>query len=382
MPAIQAYDFVNDMIDNISYTGKHVANTADLVAFGESVLADPLLKESVYDYLYDRIGKTVIAIDTAPDPNERGILYEEYEYGAILQKLSFAMQDAEVASEWDIEHPQNPYELVRKEGIIAKYFTRKINAWAWTDVIYDRQLREAFINPQSLDGFTSALFTRMSNSRKLSEQALIDAAIGTLIAVIYTEATALTPGVNAARRVRHLLTEYNTAMGTSLTDTTSMQNANYLEYVRKQIEIDKKNLNRLTKLYNDGSVARRSTEGDLKLDLSVELTESYAKFYGDTYNDKYVQLPKHTPVVNWGIATDPRKVSINYTAQGEEAGTDVTVGKILGLMYDKDAVACTFQHQRNVSKVDEWNERVCTKAEAERSFMCDPSENAILYLND
>lgn len=376
MPAIQAYDFVNDLIDNSTYTGQHVSDVAGLVAFGEDLQTDPALKEQVYNYLYDRIGKTINAIDTAPDPNRRNVLVDEYLFGAILQKISFKMQNAETASEWDIEHPQNPYEVVRKEGIIAKYFHRNINAFAWVDVIYDRQLREAFINAGALDGFTSALMTRMENARRTSEQGLIDVAIATMIAAIYAEATAATPGVNASRRVRHLLTEFNRTYGTSLTSDDAYMNQNYLDYVRQQIEIDRKNLDRLTRLYNDGSVERRSSADSLNLDLSVRLTEAYNKYYGDTFNERYVQLPKYYEVVNWGIATKPESIAVELDEVNYE------LDHILGVMYDRDACVCTFQHSRNVSKVDEWNERVVTKSESERSFICDPSENVIVYFND
>lgn len=376
MSAAQIYSVVNTIANNIKYTGDTVVDVTSFLKFGETALSDPLMTESVYNTLIDVIGKTMIAIDEAEE-DERGIVVDSFEYGSILQKLSFQLQNAESSSEWDIANPENPYEEVAKNGVIQKFFEQTIPTFSYKDVAYDTQLREAFRSPESLAGFIDALYTRMRNAYRIAKNGLSDAAVGGLMAAIYEDATALTPGANAGRRVRHLLTEYNTAMGESLTEGKSLADENYLDFVRKQIRIDQKNLNKMTKLYNDGSVERRTTEADLKLDLSVALTASYAKYYGDTYNENYVQLPKHTEIVNWGIATKPQTVKV--TLDGEAT---TTIEHILGVMYDKDAVVATMDRSRFVSIYDQWNDRNVFKLTANRRYIADPSENVVIYLND
>lgn len=376
MPASQIYSVVNKIAKNVGYTGSDVVDISTFIAFGETALSDTLMTEGVYSTLLDLIGKTIFAIDEAEDEG-RGIVIDSFEYGSILQKLSFALQDSESSSEWDPEHPENPYDEIAKGGIVQKFFEQYIPTWSYKDVAYDVQLREAFRSPESLSGFTDALYIRMKNAYKLAKVGLADAAVGALMGAVMDEATALTPGVNASRRVRYLLGEYNTLFGKSLTNETSMQDADYLDWVRKQIIIDRKNLNKLTKLYNDGSVHRRTPETDVRLDLSIRLTSSYAKYWGDTFNDSYVKLPKHNEIVNWGLATDPEKVKISV-----DGVNTTTISKILGVMYDKDAVVATLDRERFVSKYDEWNDRNVFKLTANRRYIVDPSENAILYLND
>lgn len=377
MGAAQIYGIVNKIAANVSYTGSNVIDTTSFLAFASATLSNPLMTESVYSAMYDLIGKTVIAIDEAED-DERGIVVDAFEYGSILQKFSFQNQSAETSSEWDIANPENPYEEVRKEGIIQSFFEQYIPTFTWKDVSYTEQLKEAFRGPEALAGFTDALYTRMRNAYKIAKNGLSDAAIGGLMGTIYADSTAQTPGVNAARRVRHLLTEYNAKFDPDLTADTALANSNYLEYVRKAIIIDKLNLNKMNKLYNDGSVERRTTEAELKLDLSVALTASYQKFYGDTYNENYVMLPKHNEIVNWGIATDPQKVKVSL----DGGTTTTTIANILGFMYDKDAVVATMDKSRFVSMYDQWNDRNVFKLTANRRYIADPSENAIIYLND
>lgn len=377
MPAKQIYQTVNTIAGNLGYTGSTVVDVTTFTAFAADALSDSLKTESVYAELYDLIGKTVIAIDEAEE-EDRNIVVDAFEYGSIVQKISFASQASQSSSEWDIAHPENPYAVTRKEGIIQKLFEQYIPTFSWEDVSYADQLKEAFRGPESLAGFTDALYTRMRNAYKIAKLGLADAAVGGLMALVYEDCTADTPGANAGRRLRHLLTEYNTKFGTELTDDTSLQNTNYLEWVRKQIIIDQKNINKLTKLYNDGTVERRTKDTDLNLDLSIRLTSSYAKFWGDTFNEKYVQLPKHNEIVNWGIATAPETVKVSI-----DGGTSTTtIAKILGFMYDRDAVVATMDRSRFVSIYDQWNDRNVFKLTANRRYIADPSENTIIYLND
>lgn len=378
MGATQIYSVVNTIANNIGYTGATVVDVSSFVAFGQNGITGNV--ESVYNTLIDIIGRTIYAIDEADDEDD-GIVVDAFEYGAILQKLSFTTQAAETSSMWDIASPQNPYTITGNSGIVQKFFEQTIPAFAWVDVSYDRQLREAFRSPESLAGFTDALYIRMRNAYKIAKKGLAKNAKGSLMATIYNDTT----DANYSRRVRHLLTEYNTDYGTSLTSDTSYADAGYKEYVRKTILIDKENLNEMTHLYNtigaSGSevpIDRRSTEDDIRLDLSIAFTASFDKYYGDTFNEEYVQLPKHRKMVNWGIATSPAEVKV--TLDGGQTTTDIT--NVLGFMYDKDGVVATMDNVRFISIYDEWNARTCFKLDGERRYINDPTENAIIYLND
>lgn len=371
MPVVQNYATINTIANNIGYTGQTVVDVTTFTAFAQAALTGA--KESVYGELYDLIGRTLIAIDEAKE-DERRIIVDSFEYGSILQKISFANQAAESSSEWDIANPEDPYDEVAKTGIVAEYFENKIPTFSWKDVAYDVQLREAFRTPESLMGFMDALFQRMRNAYTIAKNGLSDAAIGALVGSLASATTA----PNYARRVRFLLTEFNTTYGTSYTSADAYGHPDYLEYIRKTILIDKANLDRMTKLYNTGTVERRSTEEDLALDLSIALTASFAKFWGDTYNESFVKLPKHNEVVNWGIATSPAEVKVSL--DGGTTTTDVT--NIIGLMRDRDAVVATMDRSRFVNFYDQWNDRNCFKLTANRRYICDPSENAILYINE
>lgn len=379
MPATQIYSIVNTIANNLQYTGASVVDASSFAAFASSVINGSV--EPVYNELYNLIGRTVIAIDEAED-DERGIVVDAFEYGSILQKLSYITQQSQKNSDYDISSPENPYTVTGKSGIVQRFFEQTIPTFSWEDVAYDKQIREAFHSPERLAGFIDGLYTRMYNAYKVAKLGLSDAAIGALIAHVYSGTTDL----NYTRRVRKLFTEFTTTYTdyASMTKDEAYITPAYLEYVRKTIITDKKNLNKLTHLYNDigasGSevpIDRRTKEDELHLDLSLNLTTSYAKYYGDTFNEQYVQFPKHKEIVNWGVATDPQKVVISLDA----GQTTITVSDILGAMYDKDAVVATMDRSRFVNIYDQWNDRNVFKLAADRRYVVDPTENAIIYLN-
>ena len=379
MPATQIYSIVNTIATNLQYTGSTVVDASSFAAFASSVINGSV--EPVYSELYNLIGRTIVAVDEAED-DERGIVVDSFTYGSILQKLSFISQQAQTNSDYDIASPENPYTVTGKTGIVQKFFEQTIPTFCWEDVAYDKQIREAFHSPETLAGFIDGLYTRMYNAYKVAKLGLSDAAIGALVATVYNDST----DMNYSRRVRNLFTEFTTTYTdyASMTKDEAYITPAYLEYVRKQIITDKKNLNKLTHLYNtigaSGSevpIDRRSTDADLQLDISLNLATSYAKYYGDTFNEQYVQFPRHNEVVNWGVATSPQEVVISI----DGGQTTITVSDILAAMYDKDAVVATMDRSRFVNMYDQWNDRNVFKLAADRRYVVDPTENAIIYLN-
>lgn len=379
MPASQIYPVVNTIAKNLQGSNQTVVDPSGFAVFASNTISGSL--EPVYSTINNLIGRTLIAIDEAEE-DERGIIVDSFEYGSILRKLSYISQDSQSNSDYDIQNPESPYAVQPKSGIVQKFFEQTIPTFSYEDVQYDKQLREGFHDPESLAGFLNGLYTRMYNEYQISKNGLSDAAIGALVAHIVAGST----DGNYSRRVRHLLTEFNTIFGTTYAnEDVAMADPKYLDFIRKVIITDQKNLNKLTHLYNEigatGSevpIDRRTKIDELNLDISLKVATSYQKFWGDTFNDQYVQFPKHNEIVNWGIATAPESVKI--TLDGGQ--TTTTVSKIIGVMYDKDAVVATMDRSRFVNIYDQWNDRNVFKLAADRRYIVDPTENAIIYLND
>lgn len=370
----QIYNIVNSLND-MSTTGiEQIVDHSSFVAFAEALDEIDNLKDHVYGKLWDTIGKVVIAIDEY-EPSNRRINIDSFEFGALLSKISFELQDSSNDSDWIFPQATNPYTITPKNGIHNSIFQKKIGVFEYSDVIVNRQINSAFHDERELAGFIEGLYTRMRNARNLAIENLENVAIGAL--AMKTKET----DVNSARRNRHLLTEYKAlnsgnAQIQALTSTTCKTDFGFLTYLVTEMWIVLPFIAKLTKMYNDGSVERFTKKDDLVVEMVSQIA-TYIDVYlkSNTYHDDLIKLPNYNEVPYWENPTDP--YSVKY---GEE--DDDTISNIVAIMRDKDAVATTLQYERTVSKYDEWNDRTPIKMTAERSYMVDDSENSIIWYCD
>ena len=97
MPQAQIYSMVNTIANNINYTGSTVVDTSSFVAFGQAVLSDPALTESVYNKMYDLIGRTLIAIDEAEDEELEKLISEASSAGSSAEDIGSETEGEEAA---------------------------------------------------------------------------------------------------------------------------------------------------------------------------------------------------------------------------------------------------------------------------------------------
>lgn len=213
------------------------------------------------------------------------------------------------------------------------------------------QLETAFLNPEELLRYNAAAVQALSNDREgwaeSMRRGLIINAMGALAAEGQTG------------RVVHLLTEYNTATGQSLTATDVRLPANYAPFMRwvyarlgelkdRFRENNTLYTTQLSALTTDGWYILRHTPADrLKIKmLSSELHHMRASVLSTTYNADYLNLDGVEGVAYWQTPATPDSFSVKpvYTqADGTQAiaGSAVTASGILGIMYDEDFVGCT-----------------------------------------
>lgn len=372
----QIAPIVNDIIDNLSMNTPKVIDTRTYVNFAQDVLSIEGQFDIVYNEILDKITKTAIAIRLF-ESKESDILVDEQEYGTGIEKISFEIVDAENNSSYT--SPQNPYTVSPKSGIHVEYFQTEMGTFSFVDVEETKKLRLNFLNPQALAGFMSGLYTRMQNARNMSIDGLCIYAKNALYASVYND----TENVNYSNRVRKVLSEYNNLFGTNLTAESAIYNADFKRWLNAEWKLAKLTLaNRNTKLFNDGSVERHTTEEYLHFDISARVATQYDVLYSDTFSPEYAMIPRHKEVVDFGEASNPNLVRVTIPGTGEEveSGVTVTIPYLIGAMYDHDAVFATFVNDRFVSIYDQWNDRTPFKMEADRRFCVSKSENCILWV--
>lgn len=209
--------------------------------------------------------------------------------------------------------------------------------------VYQDQLDTAFRNPAEFGSFITGLMQNLSNKH---EQRLEHIARLTLANFIGAKITA------DSDNVIHLLTEYNTETGLSLTSTTVMQPDNYkpfMQWVYGRIaSLTSMMRNRSAKFHMNvsaGDIMRHTP-----YDKQVVFTLAKYKFsmeamvLADTYHDNYLKMASTEAIDFWQDIDSPDtiKVTPNYIdADGKvvKASEAVEQADVFGVIFDEEACA-------------------------------------------
>ena len=368
----QIYGTINEIANNMQYTGDTVVDTTTFADFGKHVLSSDVNRETFYNILVDRIGRTAFAIR---EYKAQGldIRVDAFTFGAIYQKIRFGHKESDDSSSWN-NSGDNPYTVESNTKLVQNLYNGKLGTFSYVDIIYDHQLESAFTSPVQMGSFFNSLYTNIYNELESSSYGLELYTLNSLIGALYSNATT-TPN-----RCRKVLTEYNTLFSTELTSANALTNKSFLDWLQKELKKAKDNMRQLTRNYNDGSVNTHTDESNLSFYVLNDVAYSYDTYYSEKFNAEFVKLPRYKALVNFGQSTHPDvvKVSIDINNTGET--TPITVNNVIGVMCDKDACVCTLDRQREISMYDKWNARTPIKVEADRRYMVDLTENAILWV--
>ena len=368
----QIYSTINEIANNMQYTGNTVVDTTTFADFGKHVLSSDNNRETFYNILVDRIGRTAFAIR---EYKAQGldIRVDAFTFGAIYQKIRFGHKESEDSSSWN-NSGDNPYTVVSNTKLIQNLYNGKLGTFSYVDIIYDHQLESAFASPTQMGSFFNSLYTNIYNELESSSYGLELYTLNSLIGALYSNFET-TP-----KRCRKVLTEYNTLFTKELTSENALTDKAFLDWLQKEFKKAKDNMKQLTRNYNDGSVNTHTDENNLSFYILNDVAYSYDTYYSEKFNAEFVKLPRYKSLVNFGQASNPDVVKVSIDINNTGVSTEVTVNNVIGIMCDKDACVCTLDREREISMYDKWNARTPIKVEADRRYIIDLSENAILWV--
>lgn len=368
----QIYATINDIANNMQYTGNTVVDTTTFADFGKHVLSSDVNRETFYNMLVDRIGRTAFAIR---EYKAQGldIRVDAFTFGAIYQKIRFGHKESEDSSSWN-NSGDNPYTVVSNTKLIQNLYSGKLGTFSYVDIIYDYQLESAFTSPVQMGSFFNSLYTNIYNELESSGYGLELYTLNSLIGALYSN-SGTTP-----KRCRKVLTEYNALFTKELTSENALTDKAFLDWLQKEFKKAKDNMKQLTRNYNDGSVNTHTDENNLSFYILNDVAYSYDTYYSEKFNAEFVKLPRYKSLVNFGLASNPDVVKVSIDINNTGVPAEVTVNNVIGVMCDKDACVCTLDREREISMYDKWNARTPIKVEADRRYMIDLSENGILWV--
>lgn len=322
-------------------------------------------RDSVMNAISNILGRTIFSIRPY-SAKMTGLAFDTFRWGSMMRKLSIADSDWEddAAYEYPVFYDATQTPPDGEGGSVDRWTIKKPNILqtnfygqsVYSDhmTITEDQLETAFTGPDQLGSFLSLLMTNLSNRLEMSNEALRRGLVCNAIGALYDE--------NDTNRVIHLLTEYNGLTGAGLDGQTVFAPANFGAFTKWVYS----RVAEITDLFTANStmfqtqitgkpILRHTPYEDQRVYLFAPYQrQTEARVIADTFHDNYLRYSDVETIPFWqSIDTrDTVKVTPSYvdtTGTLVTPASAVTVEKVFGLIFDRDAMGMTILDRRVLS---------------------------------
>ena len=348
-------------------TGQTVLTPTDTGSFVS--VAQILLRadrDIVMNTISSMVGRTIFAIrgqqDTLPD-----LTFDSFRWGNVMRKLSIADDDwqDDPAYAWPnaYDSTQTPPSgngestdpwTIKKPNILQTNF---YGASVYFDemTIYEDQIETAFSGPEQLGSFLSLIMTNLSNRLNRSNMGLKRGLLANAVGALNQE--------NQSGRVIHLLSEYNTLTGLSLTYQDVFQEANFGAFIKWAYS----RIAEAAALFAEPSLKYQTviTGKPIVRNTPLDMLQVYlfnpmlqqvsARVLANTYHENFLTYSNVKAIPYWQSITDNERDHVKVTPMFTDTSgalataTAQDVEHVMGLLFDPDAMGMTILDRRVLS---------------------------------
>ena len=348
-------------------TGQTVLTPTDTGSFVS--VAQILLRadrDIVMNTISSMVGRTLFAIrgqqDTLPD-----LTFDSFRWGNVMRKLSIADDDwqDDPAYAWPnaYDASQTPPSgdgqstdpwTIKKPNILQTNF---YGASVYFDemTIYEDQIETAFSGPEQLGRFLSLIMTNLSNRLNRSNMGLKRGLLANAIGALNQE--------NQSGRVIHLLAEYNTLTGLSLTYQDVFQEANFGAFIKWAYS----RIAEAAALFAEPSLKYQTviTGKPIVRNTPLDMLQVYlfnpmlqqvsARVLANTYHENFLTYSNVKAIPYWQSINDNARDHVKVTPMFTDTSgalataTEQDVEHVMGLLFDPDAMGMTILDRRVLS---------------------------------
>lgn len=326
--------------------------------------ADPILNA-----LSQMWGRTIFSVRPY-SAMFRGLEMSMERWGNATRKISIADKaledDARFAYPVGYDSTQTPatgdgksvdmYALNKPDTLQTNFYGQAVYENSYT--IFRDNLDTAFSDPAEFMRFVSMVgqnrADKLEQYRETISRGLLANYAGSLIAE------------GQDTRIIHLLTEYNTLTGLSLTAQSVYQPDNFAPFMRwvfSRVVVLSKMMRERSEMYqtviNNKHVMRHTPADRLKVYMYTPAMEQMTAMVNSiTYNDELTKYADFEPVNYWQSIETPDSISVNptyttttgavATKTGQSGSAGVEQAGIFGLLFDEDALG--------YAQVNAWNQ--------------------------
>lgn len=300
-----------------------VLDTSTLVSLGNLVLSSSNNTEAFLNTLIQRVGRTIYSYRRYR--NKLGdMMLNDFEYGAILQKIKVRMPQAEKDESFDLENGKSvDHYKVNKPDVEQKLFVTR-TPYEFHITIQRATLKEAFLSVEGVNNLIGIIIGEVRNAIEYSLENLGRDTIANYIA----EAD--------GSRVIDLLTLWKGLNPDStLTAESALYDEAFLRFAIGKIKQVIKKMSDMSVTYSGGDIERFTPDDDIRIKIWADFeTNLETQVQWAAFNDKYVSLNGFQELNYWQSEKSPTTVQVKRASDGEET----TVTNVVAIVHDRDAL--------------------------------------------
>lgn len=354
----------------------NISNNADFISAAQTALLTG--KDPVINAISQTWKRTVFAARPYNQPLA-SLAMPMDRYGNALRKLSpeaADMIDNEAflyPAAYDTTEPDpfgdgqsvDMYKIKKQKVLQTNFYGSATYAQWYT--IFERQFDVAFSGAEEFVQFMSMLMTERRNDRERFEEGKARLLQLNYIAALLDE--------NKPERVVHLLTEYNTLTGQSLSASDVMQASNFEAFIRWMysrirtlVGLMRSSSNKFQTVITGHPILRHTDPENCRVALYRPFLEMIRSMVlSNLYNADMMTLPTYEAIDFWQSIDNPQAINTtpvytDTTGAVKTATAAVTNNTVIGVIHDRDALGYALLDDRvlvspyNIAG-EYWNEK-------------------------
>lgn len=324
-----------------------VTDTSSFVSAATTVLL------TGYDTLLTAISQVLSRTIFSARPYDakfKGLMVTPERFGNHTRKINYIDDDFVDSDAFKLENGKSVDMFkVNKPQVVQTNFYG-FNTYSKYKTIYDEQLDMSLQGLEDWAQFLNGLMVTINNQIEQVHENVARATIANFIG-----------GINIANPtcVVHLLTEYNTLTGQTLTVNDIYKSDNFIAFVRwlySRIEVISNRLTERTQLWHvniDGNVINRHTpKSKQKVYLYNDfMAQARTMVLSDLFQKDSMKMVDYEAINFWQSIDSPDKIDVTPVYTKAADGTLVTgeeqqINKVLGVIFDEEAIGICPKSQR------------------------------------
>lgn len=340
--------FMREMLGQDVIVNEDLSNIVDL----GNQLFDAQSFETYSKALPDHIGR-VIFVDRIYNGRYRGILREDWEWGAALEKVDMELPEAEENQDWLLEDGQSYDDHIFHAPKVNVKFYQKRTAWTIPISMTEEQVKAAFSDRGQYLAFVAMIGTQVENSITARMEALAKRADNNMIGEVLANAGTNVGAGKTDPLAVNLLTLYKAQYpsDTTITAANAIFSLDFLKFAAYTIADMSDRMEEYSVEHNAAGAARFTPKNRQRIVLQSKFARAADMYLqSDTFHDEFTKLPSAT-LVSWWQSSNPNTwdnaSSLNIKTA---SGATISQSGIIGFIADIDAVMIAQLKRKTTSK--------------------------------